>query len=139
MLEQPSSQVPQTSLQWASGGHSQRSRLDLGPHGTKASKLQYDRPLAEWLQNSRNPLCGLDDGITIVELCARHYKFAKQYYQWGGNCTGETPNIRIALRFLREWYAKTPAVEFGPLTLKTLRQLGRRFVTPSHRKVSPWP
>ena len=94
----------------------------LGPHGTKASKLQYDRLLAEWLQNSRNPFCGLDDGITVVELCARYFKFAKEYYQRDGKCTGETPNIRIALRFLREWYAKTPAAEFGPLALKTLRQ-----------------
>ena len=59
----------------------------LGPHGTKASKLQYDRLLAEWLQNSRNPFCGLDDGITVVELCARYFKFAKEYYQRGGKCT----------------------------------------------------
>src|SRR6478609_8109142 len=28
----------------------------LGPHGTKASKLEYDRLIAEWLARGRRPL-----------------------------------------------------------------------------------
>jgi integrase len=103
----------------------------LGPHGTKASKIQYDRLLGEWLQNSRNPLIAASDGITVVELCARYFKFAKQYYQRNGECTGETPNIRIALRFLREWYGKSPAAEFGPLALQSLRQ---RMIDADHSR-----
>ena len=27
----------------------------LGPHGTKASKLEYDRLIGEWFQNGRSP------------------------------------------------------------------------------------
>ena len=27
----------------------------LGPHGTKASKLEYDRLIGEWLANGRRP------------------------------------------------------------------------------------
>ncbi len=103
----------------------------LGPHGTKASKIQYDRLLGEWLQNSRNPLFALSEELTVVELSARYYKFAKGYYQRNGKCTGETPSIRIALRFLREWYSKTPAVEFGPLSLKSLRQ---RMIDENHSR-----
>ncbi|TWU29632.1 tyrosine-type recombinase/integrase [Bythopirellula polymerisocia] len=94
----------------------------LGPHGTKASKREYDRLIGEWLQNHRNPLFSPSDGITIVELCARYWQHAKGYYVKDGRCTGENPSIRIALRFLREWYGKTQAADFGPLALKTLRQ-----------------
>ncbi len=103
----------------------------LGPHGTQASKIQYDRLLGEWLQNSRNPLISASDGITVVELCARYFKFAKQYYQRNGKCTGETPSIRIALRSLREWYGKSPAAEFGPLALQSLRQ---RMIDADHSR-----
>ncbi len=103
----------------------------LGPHGTKASKLQYDRLLGEWLQNNRNPLIASCDGITVVELCARYFKFAKQNYQRDGKCTGETPSIRIALRFLREWYGKSQAAEFGPLALQSLRQ---RMIDADHSR-----
>jgi integrase len=103
----------------------------LGPHNTKTSKIAYDRLVGEWLQNSRNPLVAASDGITVVEICARYYKFAKDYYQRNGNCTREAPNIRLALRFLREWYGKTPAAEFGPLALKTLRQ---RMIDANHSR-----
>jgi hypothetical protein len=103
----------------------------LGPHGTQASKIQYDRLLGEWLQNSRNPLIAASDGITVVELCARYFKFAKQYYQRNDKCTGETPSIRIALRFTREWYGKSPAAEFGPLALQSLR---RRMIDADHSR-----
>lgn len=103
----------------------------LGPHNTKASKIAYDRLIGEWLQNSRNPLVGSEDGITVVEICARYWKFAEGYYQRNGQCTKETPNIRLALRFLREWYGKTPAAEFGPLALKALRQ---RMIDADHSR-----
>ena len=103
----------------------------LGPHGTNASKIQYDRLLGEWLQNSRNPFCGAEDGITVVEVCARYFKFAKGNYLRNGQCTGETPNIRIALRFLRQWYGKSPAAEFGPLALQALR---KRMIDANHSR-----
>jgi len=103
----------------------------LGPHGTKASKIAYDRLIAEWLQNDRNPLQSPSDGLTIVELCARYYKYAKGYYRKDGKCTREAPNILFALRFLKEWYGKSPACEFGPLALKALRQ---RMIDSDHSR-----
>jgi hypothetical protein len=59
----------------------------LGPHGTNASKLEYDRLLGEWLASGRNPLVHGDDCLTVVELCARYYRFAKTYYVKDGRCT----------------------------------------------------
>ena len=53
----------------------------LGPHGTKASKIEYDRLIGEWLANGRQPLDVSAVEITIVELCARYFRFAKGHYQ----------------------------------------------------------
>ncbi len=103
----------------------------LGPHGTQVSKRKYDCLIGEWLQNNRNPIFAPTDSPTIVELCARYWQYAKGYYVKDGKCTGENPSIRIALRFLREWYGKSPAAEFGPLALKNLRQ---RMIDENHSR-----
>ena len=94
----------------------------LGPHGTKASKLEYDRLIGEWLANGRNSLHATSQDILLVELCLRYWEFAKGHYQKNGRCTKVTPGIKCALRYLREWYGKTPAAEFGPLALKAIRE-----------------
>lgn len=93
----------------------------LGPHKTKASKIEYDRLIGEWLANGRNPLHATSQDILLVELCLRYWEFAKGHYQKNGRCTNVTPGIKCALRYLREWYGKTPAAEFGPLALKAVR------------------
>ena len=93
----------------------------LGPHDTKASKIEYDRLIGEWLANGRNPLHATSQDILLVELCLRYWEFAKGHYQKNGRCTKVTPGIKCALRYLREWYGKTPAAEFGPLALKAIR------------------
>ena len=59
----------------------------LGPHDTKTSKRQYDRVMAEWLENGRHLQLSKGDAITVVELCARYWKFAKGYYVKDGRCT----------------------------------------------------
>ncbi len=94
----------------------------LGPHGTKASKNEYDRLIGEWLQNGRSPLVGSAGELTVVELCARFWKYAKRYYRKGGKCTGEAPNIKAAIRFLKDWYGMTLVSDFGPLALQAVRQ-----------------
>ena len=94
----------------------------LGPHCTKASKAQYDVLIGEWLQSGRVPLVDSANEVTVVELCARYWKFAKNYYQKQGKCTGEKPNIKVAIRYLRDCYGKTRVTEFGPLSLQAVRQ-----------------
>ena len=106
----------------------------LGPHNTKASRLEYDRLIAEWLANGRNPLGICPYEITIVELAARYWKFAKGYYRKRGKVTREAENIHIILRELTDLYGRQLAVEFGPTALKALRNglverdLSRRYV-----------
>ena len=62
----------------------------LGPHGTKASKLEYDRVITEWLAAGRPSLPGASESdLTITELCARYWGFAKQHYQKRDKGTSE--------------------------------------------------
>ena len=93
----------------------------LGPHGTQASRREYDRLVGEWLQNGRH-LAVETAGITVTELAARYWRFAKEYYRKYGQCTGTAPNIKITLRILRRRYGQTNACDFGPLALKAVRQ-----------------
>jgi len=94
----------------------------LGPYGTKVSMLEYDRLIGEWLANGRNSLLNSRHEISVVELSARYWKFAKGYYQKNGQPTGTTDAIKQAVRFLKDWYGPTVASEFGPLALKAVRE-----------------
>ena len=62
----------------------------LGPHGAKASRLEYDRLVGEWLANGRNPLHANSGEILIVELCLRYWEFAKSHYRKNGRSTRVT-------------------------------------------------
>jgi integrase len=93
----------------------------LGPHGTKASKVQYDRLIAEWLVNDRQPFVTGGEGITVVELIARYWKYAERHYRKDGEPTGEIGALRAAFKPLRELYGTSPASEFGPIRLEALR------------------
>ena len=94
----------------------------LGRYGSKLSRDQYDRLMAEWLQCNRRLTSTCHDSITVVELCARYLKFAKGYYVKDGRCTKVTPAIKAMIPYLRDWYGREPASEFGPLALKAVRQ-----------------
>jgi len=74
------------------------------------------------MQNGRCLPVAQADGLTVTELAAAYWRFAKGYYQKDGRSTNVTPGIKIALRFLRGLYGHTPAAEFGPLAFKAVRQ-----------------
>ena len=85
----------------------------LGPHGTKASKLEYDRLVTEWLAAGRPTIPDSSSDFAVTELCARYWRFAKQYYRKGGKGTSELDNIKYALRPVKELYGKTLVKDFG--------------------------
>ena len=94
----------------------------LGPHGTKASKLEYDRLIAEFLANGRQPLHETSHEITVVELCARYIEFAKSYYRKkDGSLTTTSGSIIRDLQYLNKLYGRTLARDFGPLAMKALQ------------------
>lgn len=94
----------------------------LGPHGTKASKLEYDRVVGEWQQNGRQ-LPREKTDVTVKEVTAAFWQHAEKYYRRpDGRPSKELKNFRDALKPLIRLYATTPAVDFGPLSLAALMQ-----------------
>ena len=94
----------------------------LGAHGTKASKLEYDRLTSEWLANGRGLTPGHANDLTVAELLLRYWEYAQGYYRKNGKPTGEIDCLKSALRPVRELYGSSPAREFGPLALEAVRQ-----------------
>ncbi|MEM8494357.1 MAG: site-specific integrase [Planctomycetota bacterium] len=93
----------------------------LGPHGTKASKAEYDRLVAEWLASGRSRSYGASAGdLTVVELIADYLRYAAAYY--GKSPRGEFANMKRAATPLKTLYGRTTAAEFGPQQLKALRE-----------------
>ena len=82
----------------------------LGPYGTKASHVEYDALIQEWLAHGRMLPSKIESNpISVVELCAEYWKFAKEYYVKDGKQTDEIASLRVALRFIRETYRSLEA------------------------------
>ncbi|MCY2953900.1 MAG: hypothetical protein NTU53_18305 [Planctomycetota bacterium] len=52
----------------------------LGPFGSKASKVEYDRLIGQWLANGRRLGQGSETDVTIAELPDAYLRFAQVYY-----------------------------------------------------------
>ncbi|MBA4192646.1 MAG: hypothetical protein C0467_32160 [Planctomycetaceae bacterium] len=92
----------------------------LGVHGSPESKAEYERQLA--LLRS-TPVVASGSDLTVSELLVGFHKHAEQHYRHAdGTQTGEAYSYKHAGRPLRELYGGTPAREFGPKALKTVRE-----------------
>jgi len=111
----------------------------LGPHGTKASKIEYDRLIAEWLTSGRLSLQGAG-GISIAELLAAYLRHAKGYYGQGPK--SDYFHYRRVAKPLQKFYGRTSAGEFGPRQFKVVREqfiadgCSRPFVNICMRRVA---
>lgn len=95
----------------------------LGAHGTKASKLEYDRRIAEWVANGRR-LSDPAGEMTVSTLILRFWEHASTYYRNPDGTPGpELENFQYALALLRRLYGATRVGDFGPLALKAVRQV----------------
>ena len=94
----------------------------LGPHGSKASKAEYDRLVGEWIAAGRpsRPPSQTSD-ITVVELAAAYKRFAQGYYQKNGEPTETVHQVNRASTLVCEKYGRTPATEFGPLAFQAFQ------------------
>jgi integrase len=93
----------------------------LGPYGTKASRVEYDRVVSEWLSNGRSLRGSAVADLTVNELAARYLRFAKGYYRKNGEVTDTLAGIKAALRYLCRQYGRSLARDFGPLSLEAIR------------------
>jgi hypothetical protein len=88
----------------------------LGPYGTKASRLEYDRIIGEWIQNGRT-LRRVEDETTMAEVAASYVRFARTYHTENGRPTRQYTLVKDTLRFVLPTYGRISAVDFGPLAL----------------------
>ena len=97
----------------------------LGPFGTKASYLEYDRVIAEWLARGRRPLGSPSAEaaeITLVELMAAYLSFARTYYRKHGKPTSEVDAILSMVKLVKNLYGREAVNAFGPLKLQAAQQ-----------------
>jgi len=93
----------------------------LGPYKSKASRLEYDRLIGEWLAAGRPAVRAVERvEISVAEVCLAFWKHAQRHYRKNGRPTGTAENYRPALSWLRKRYGRTAAVDFGPISLKAL-------------------
>lgn len=96
----------------------------LGAYDSPESWEAYHRLVAEHLADRREPPPPIpaDAPLTVTELIARYWRFAKTYYVKDDKPTSEVHVIKLALRFVRRLYGATPAREFSPKKLKAVRE-----------------
>jgi integrase len=99
----------------------------LGPWQSPESHERYARLIAEWKRNNGDlsgpkPATPADTPLTVGELVLAYFRFAKRHYTKNGKPTSEVGCLRHALRPVRKLYGTTPAAEFGPRALKSVRQ-----------------
>jgi integrase len=102
----------------------------LGRYGSIESRAEYNRIVAEWLAHGggsppprdRSSSSGSGSDLTVVELARDYWAFAQGYYRKNGQPTSEVGMIKLALGPLRRLYGDTPARDFGPRSLKAVRQ-----------------
>ena len=94
----------------------------LGPFGTRASKVEYDRLIAEYLASGRQ-LPRRAEQVMVCAVMAAFLRHAKTYYRSpDGTLSGEIGNFIDAFKPLRKLYGDTSVADFGPLALKAVRQ-----------------
>ena len=99
----------------------------LGRYGTPESLEKYHRLVAEHIRAPADSApaalaAALESTLSIDELILGYWQFAESYHVKNGKRSDRWYHIRLALRPLRKLYGGTPAHEFGPRRLKTVRE-----------------
>ena len=76
----------------------------LGKYGSTASRQEYDRIIAEFVANGRQPFYATDE-LTIESLIVRFLDHAKKEINY---CYTAEVRVRKILRLLNDLYGKQP-------------------------------
>lgn len=90
-----------------------------------ASEGRYKRWVAELLvRELDSPLAGSrpQSGIIVNEVLVTYFRHAEQYYRQGDKVSREFIAMRDAAKPVKELYGTAPAVTFGPLALRAVRE-----------------
>jgi integrase len=123
-------------------GRGGRRDVLLGRHGTRESKAEYARVIAEWQAADRRlPQVAERSAtdLTVNELLAAYLPHAEKHYRLGdGTPSTELYDMKLAMRPLKNLYGFTAAKNFGPLALKAIReQMMRQPVIRKVKAIDP--
>ncbi len=86
------------------------------------TEARYHQAVAEWMAAGKQ-LPANPETITVKEVLARFWVYAQSYYRTETDgLVKELDLFRMAFRPLKQLYGQTPATEFGPRALKTVRE-----------------
>jgi len=91
----------------------------FGKYGTDESVERFETWLAtleEKPEPKKEP-----SPVKVISLCAAFMKYAEIHYRKDGEPTGEADNVRQALRKLSVLFGNVPVAQFGPKSLKAVR------------------
>jgi hypothetical protein len=110
---------------WTDLNGIRRFRLLPGPFNSVAS-LQAFAKLQFELGAAPHRVGPAAVRISVNGILLAYLNYAEQHYQRDdGRTSAEVNHIRLVMRHARELHGMTPAAEFGPVALKTVRQ---RFI-----------
>ena len=122
----PKTNIPNYRLHKASGQafvELAGRRFYLGKYGSKASKKEYERHLAEYLANGRKlPPTLVKTGISCQELAIHFLEWAEGYYVKNGKQTTTFDHCRNAVSLLVKHYGNESVNNFSPLSLDFLQK-----------------
>jgi len=90
----------------------------LGKHGSTASRLEYDRIIAEFIANGRQPFQSPDE-ILVENLIVRFLDYMEREQNY---CESTKGRFRFILRQVNDLYGKHLVSQFSPGALKTIRR-----------------
>ena len=97
-------------------------RIYLGSWHDPETRVRYDQFIARWLAAGRRIPVG-STTLSVVELVDRFMEHARSYYRGpDGTPTNEPDNFRIALRPVVKLFGRSPAAQFGPSGLRSVRE-----------------
>ena len=98
----------------------------LGKYGSPESREEYARLISELSAAKSNGSQSVQNGpnptLSINELLLAYSQFAQSYYVKDGKPTKELACMAEAIWPVRELFGSTLAADFGPKSLKTVRQ-----------------
>jgi integrase len=103
----------------------------LGAYDSPESWEKYHRLIAEWVADpaatsqfrvANQPSATQSPAISINEMLLAYWEHVTAYYRHGDRPSKEVACLKYALRPLKALYGSTPARDFGPKSLKAVRQ-----------------
>jgi hypothetical protein len=90
----------------------------LGKYGSKASRREYDRLIAEFIANGRNDTLDPDE-ITVEQLAQKFLNYADQECQYHRSTKLKFGKV---LDVIKKLYGHLHVSQFNPIALKTIRR-----------------